>query len=59
MNYRDSLKDKNRIVVKIGSSSLVHKNTGYLDLSKLEKLVRVLTNLRIQGKMLYLFLQEL
>ena len=39
MNYRDSLKDKKRIVVKIGSSSLVHKNTGYLDLSKLEKFV--------------------
>lgn len=50
MNYRDSLKDKSRIVVKIGSSSLVHKNTGYLDLSKLEKLVRVLTNLRNTGK---------
>lgn len=50
MNYRDSLKDKNRIVVKIGSSSLAHKNTGYLDLSKLEKLVRVLTNLRNTGK---------
>lgn len=50
MNYRDSLKDKKRIVVKIGSSSLAHKDTGYLDLSKLEKLVRVLTNLRNMGK---------
>lgn len=50
MNYRDSLKDKKRIVVKIGSSSLTHQNTGYLDLSKLEKLVRVLTNLRNKGK---------
>lgn len=50
MDYRDSLKDKKRIVVKIGSSSLTHKDTGYLDLSKLEKLVRVLTNLRNMGK---------
>ncbi len=50
MNYRDELKDKKRIVIKIGSSSLTHKDTGYLDLLKLEKLVRVLTNLRNMGK---------
>ncbi len=50
MNYRNSLKDKKRIVVKIGSSSLTHKETGDLDLLKLEKLVRVLTNLRNMGK---------
>lgn len=50
MINRDALKDKNRIVVKIGSSSLTHKETGLLDFVKLEKLVRVLTNLRNQGK---------
>ncbi len=50
MNYRACLKDKKRIVVKIGSSSLTHKDTGYIDLTKLEKLVRVLTNLRNAGK---------
>lgn len=50
MNYRDSLKDKNRIVVKIGSSSLTHKETGDIDLLKLERLVRVLTNLNNMGK---------
>ena len=50
MNNRDALKDKKRIVVKIGSSSLTHKETGLLDFVKLEKLVRVLTNLRNQGK---------
>ncbi len=50
MNIRETIKDKKRIVVKIGSSSLTHKETGILDLSKLEKLVRVLTNLRNQGK---------
>ena len=50
MINRDMLKDKKRIVVKIGSSSLTHKETGLLDFVKLEKLVRVLTNLRNQGK---------
>ena len=50
MNNREILKDKKRIVVKIGSSSLTHKETGLLDFVKLEKLVRVLTNLRNQGK---------
>ena len=50
MDIRETIKDKNRIVVKIGSSSLTHKETGALDLSKLEKLVRVLTNIRNTGK---------
>lgn len=50
MNYRENLSDKKRIVVKIGSSSLTHKETGNIDLSKLEKLVRVLTNIRNMGK---------
>ena len=50
MNYRERLKARNRIVVKIGSSSLTHRETGLLDLEKLEKLVRVLTNLHNQVK---------
>ncbi|MBQ2745909.1 MAG: glutamate 5-kinase [Lachnospiraceae bacterium] len=50
MNYREELKNKKRIVVKIGSSSLTHKETGFLNLEKLEKLVRVLTNLCGMGK---------
>lgn len=50
MNGREVLKDKKRIVIKIGSSSLTHKETGNLNLNKLEKLVRVLCNLRNQGK---------
>lgn len=49
-NYRDFLKDKKRIVVKIGSSSLQHKETGDFDYTKLEVLVRELCNLRNQGK---------
>lgn len=50
MNYREELKNKKRIVIKIGSSSLTHSETGLLNLEKLEKLVRVLTNLRNMGK---------
>ena len=50
MDYREKLKEKNRIVVKIVSSSLTHKETGGVDLGKMEKLVRVLTNLRNMGK---------
>lgn len=50
MGKRDYISDKKRVVVKIGSSSLTHKETGILDLRKLESLVRVLTNLRNMGK---------
>lgn len=50
MNYRERLKDKNRIVIKIGSSSLTHPETGRLNLRKLEVLVRELSDLRNQGK---------
>ena len=44
------MKEKKRIVVKIGSSSLQHVQTGDLDYVKLEKLVRILSDLRNQGK---------
>lgn len=50
MNYREMLKDKKRIVVKVGSSSLIHKETNKLDLRKLEVLVRELSDLHNQGK---------
>ena len=42
--------DKQRIVIKIGSSSLQHPETGNLDYTKLEVLVRELCDLRNQGK---------
>lgn len=50
MQTREQLKDKKRIVVKIGSSSLTHPETGSLNLEKMERLVRILTDLRNQGK---------
>ena len=49
-NYREQLKNKKRIVVKIGSSSLMHNETGRLDLLKVEKLVRVLVDIKNSGK---------
>lgn len=48
--YREALKHKKRIVVKIGSSSLTHMETGKIDLEKMEHLVRVLTDLGNRGK---------
>lgn len=50
MNIRDNFKDKNRIVVKVGSSSLTHKETGRVDLNKMEVLIRELCDLRNRGK---------
>ena len=50
MNFREELKNKKRIVIKVGSSSLVHQSTGELDLVKVERLIRVLSDLKNQGK---------
>ncbi|MCM1387747.1 MAG: hypothetical protein NC231_10495, partial [Bacillus sp. (in: Bacteria)] len=49
-NIREMMRDKKRIVIKIGSSSLQHKETGNLDYTKLDVLVRELCDLRNQGK---------
>lgn len=42
--------DKKKIVFKIGTSTLTHPETGGLDLVKMEKFVRILTDLRNQGR---------
>ena len=49
-SVREMMKDKKRIVVKIGSSSLQHAETGDLDYTKLDVLVRELCDLRNRGK---------
>lgn len=49
-NIRALLKDKKRIVIKIGSSSLQHPETGDLDYIRMEVLIRELCDLRNQGK---------
>lgn len=50
MQTRNMLMERKRIVVKIGSSSLTHSETGSLNLQKMERLVRILTDLRNRGK---------
>ena len=47
---RKQLANKQRIVVKIGSSSLQHPQTGDMDYIKMDILVRELCNIRNQGK---------
>ncbi|SFG08079.1 glutamate 5-kinase [Oribacterium sp. WCC10] len=47
---RALLKDKKRIVIKVGSASITHAKTGGLYLSKIEKLVRVISDLNGEGK---------
>ena len=50
MDIRQKGKDAKRIVIKIGSSSITHSETGELHLSKIEKLIRQIADLRGAGK---------
>lgn len=47
---RKDIREKKRIVIKIGTSTITHEETGSLDLLKLEKFVRILTDFKNQGK---------
>lgn len=47
---RTKLKNYKRIVIKVGSSTLTHKESGEINYRKLEQLTRVLSDLRNQGK---------
>ncbi len=49
MKHREILKDKKRIVVKIGTGLISHEN-GSINLQRMEKLVRVLADLHNMGK---------
>ena len=49
-NFRKLLKNKKKIVVKIGSSSITHESTGNINYKKLEKLVRILCDIKNEGK---------
>ena len=49
-NYRKSFKDKQRIIIKLGTSTITHEQTGALNLTKIEKLVRIVSDLRNRGK---------
>lgn len=56
---RNLLKKKRRVVIKIGSSSLQHTETGDMDYIRLEVLVRELCNLKNQERTLCSFRQAL
>lgn len=49
MKYRELLKIKKRIIIKIGTSLLTHEN-GKVDLLRVEKLARVIAGLADAGK---------
>lgn len=49
METKNYFQKKKRVVVKIGSSSIHHEETGKLNFTKLEKLVRELCDIRNQG----------
>ena len=48
---RQRLRDKRRIVIKIGSSSLTHQETGDLNLFKMEQLVRIISGVKYPEKL--------
>lgn len=47
---RKQLADKKRIIIKVGSSTVTHRKTGDMHLYRIEKLVRLLSDLRGSGK---------
>lgn len=50
MTLREKIKEKKRIVIKVGTTTITYEKTGNINLDKLEKFARILTNLRNQGK---------
>ena len=50
MDFRQALKEKKKIVIKIGTSTITYPETGNNNLDKLEKFVRILINLRNKGR---------
>jgi len=50
MEHRRHLSKANRIVIKVGSSSITHEKTGHISLQKLEHFVRQVSDLKNAGK---------
>lgn len=50
MERKEILEGKKRIVIKVGTTTITHEETGNINLGKLEKFVRILTNLRNKGR---------
>jgi len=53
MSEREQLRDKNRIVVKVGTSTLTYEN-GKINLNRIDMLARVLSDIHNMGKELIL-----
>ena len=49
MNNRIQIKDANRIVIKVGTSTLTYEN-GNINLTRIEKLTRIISDLVNSGK---------
>ena len=58
MTHRKYLKDKKKIVIKVGTSLLAYDN-GKINLQRMEKLAMVLADLHNSGKEVFLFLRVL
>ena len=50
MERREEIRNKKRVVIKVGTTTITHSETGNINLEKLEKFVRILINLRDKGK---------
>ena len=50
MDRKERLRNKKRIVIKVGTTTITYEETGNINLDKLEKFVRILINLHNQGK---------
>ena len=50
MDRKEILRQKKRIVIKVGTTTITYEKTGNINLEKLEKFVRILINLRNKGK---------
>lgn len=50
MNRSELMNRKQRIVIKVGSSTLTHPETGAMNLTKMERLVRILADIRNSGR---------
>lgn len=45
-----NFKDKKRVIIKVGTHSLTHPDTGYLDYVKIERMVMEICNLKNTGR---------
>ena len=50
MSLRDKLKDAKRVVIKVGTSTLLYGETGQINLNRIDLLVREIVDLSTQGK---------